>query len=1183
MRRFIAFADRFEKVPGLAKPFVRRLVVGLALLVLLAAAAWLVVWLIVAVPGRFWQLLALAILISAVLWWFLRGARRFEQRGVSRKRLGDLGPGDSPDEAEAVRAMTQAIAAAKSTVMRSPQIERGADPLYRVPWFLVIGDQEAGQEQFLRVATRNSPFQAPQPLAGQAHQFWQWWFFRQLVAIQTSERFVCDSGQRLERGIWYQALQLLGADRPDLALNGIVVAVSVHALLRNDEAFRNRCVWLRRLVDEAMEHLQLQLPVYFVVTRLDALPGFAHYVGAMPTEVDRQAVGWRFEADVRTSAASSGKLGEIFEAIVRRLHALRLTAVKAELRPAQRKGVYDFVEAFKRLRPGLETFVRLLLEDNPFQRTPQWRGLYFVATESRPAFVEDLVTRFLPVDQPLATKNERSRFWRWSRAAVGVAAVLAVSIYVSRGIVTAAREDVPVVQQTEAACPAAEGLAGAARISWVAACGREIDAVESVQERLAFGFGIRRSDERVRALKKTLVDDFSRLILAPYDQTLEQDVAGRKLAFDHFLAVAQRLRLMRQCRSDAAACRRDALGANYVFDPRSRLYAPFTAVATTQTKEAQSLDLLQAYIGYVRWQDGGALEQEEERLKGLLRTLLEAHQLQPADVARWAQARPTDLTLARFWRPGTSTAAADARLPSVSAAYVREAWLGAVSMVHREAADAVPEKKTALDAFFEAYQREYYRHWGAFLRAFPDGVALWAGRYGELVGRAGSADASPYGELWKALDAHVYGLPIEIPTGVRWAIAWGEIKADWMQTHRSLWRFLRESVASSVAPGVVKPPAWVPAVLEYRYGLLREQAPAFARAYLRLQADNAGEASYPVAAEIFRTKGNPAQPPAAEYAPLLHAVDKPNEKYAPLFSPDDQAAWSVVQGPSRLLLFLTLYRAGQFLQAKWDESIVAPTAKLPQKEQIDVVYGEKGRFAAYVDDWLRPFVSEKERQPVKVAGVALPLGPSYQDVLTQERTHKPLPADKLFPAGVFQFWRDSTLGRLSEGAEGTTLEVDCKERKFAVKTRAGSLVESSVEVYWSPVSCTRAYLQIALPDPPPPGAPAAATTPGQAPPGPAPAPATAAAPPAPSLVRIYAGPEGFLQLLHDFGDGSHTFRLGEFRGSYLQNQWQEVAQRAGALGVEHAQVYLRIRLSEEMQRYLGKGHAIGAVPSRIFE
>src|SRR3546814_7813603 len=92
----------------------------------------------------------------------------------------------------------------------------------------------------------------------------------------------------------------------------------------------------------------------------------------------------------------------------------------------------------------------------------------------------------------------------------------------------------------------------------------------------------------------------------------------------------------------------------------------------------------------------------------------------------------------------------------------------------------------------------------------------------------------------------------------------------------------------------------------------------------------------------------------------------------------DLAAWSIVQGPARLLLLLTVHRAGEYVQTRWVESIVEPLAKLPASEQIATLYGEQGKLDAFVNDWLKPFVTEKERMPVKVAGISMPLARSEE-------------------------------------------------------------------------------------------------------------------------------------------------------------------------------------------------------------
>src|SRR3546814_12076149 len=63
-----------------------------------------------------------------------------------------------------------------------------------------------------------------------------------------------------------------------------------------------------------------------------------------------------------------------------------------------RGGMFESGEGLARQAAWLRVFVTQLLEDNPLQRTPRWRGLYFGGggTEAAPggAFIADLFTRF---------------------------------------------------------------------------------------------------------------------------------------------------------------------------------------------------------------------------------------------------------------------------------------------------------------------------------------------------------------------------------------------------------------------------------------------------------------------------------------------------------------------------------------------------------------------------------------------------------------------------------------------------------------------------------------------------------------------------------------------------------------------------------------------------------------------
>src|SRR3546814_16110765 len=97
-----------------------------------------------------------------------------------------------------------------------------------------------------------------------------------------------------------------------------------------------------------------------------------------------------------------------------------------------------------------------------------------------------------------------------------------------------------------------------------------IEQLEAAAAGTSLGFGIRRADKDIEQLKQQVVQDFSRLILAPYDQMLGTDLARGEAGLEHALAVAQRLRLLEDCRRLRQECARAAGLHTLVFDPTSR-------------------------------------------------------------------------------------------------------------------------------------------------------------------------------------------------------------------------------------------------------------------------------------------------------------------------------------------------------------------------------------------------------------------------------------------------------------------------------------------------------------------------------------------------------------------------------------------------------------------------------------
>ena len=1163
------------------KPWLRRIVVTLVLLVVVVGLVFLGLALIPMVPMRFWQVLAICLVALVVLWWFTAGQRKASLKGRTRKRIGDLGPGAAEDEREPLQKMTAAIAEAKRTIARSPEMDKGRNPLYRIPWLLFVGDADANVDGLLRAGSEVSPFPASDKPAMDADDVWRWWFHKSMIAIEMHPRVVADTNARLDRGLWYQALMKLADEREKLPLNGIVVAVAAQTLLGPADALKTTATRLRRLVDEAMEHLQVQMPVYFVVSGLERLPGYAQLRATLPAEAFAQALGHRFADNEVVSAASSGRIDDILKPIEDRLHALRMTALRAQATPTQRRAVFDFVESLRQAQQGLSLFVTLMLEDNPFQRTPRWRGLYFAggadAAHRGGAFVADLFTRFLPSDQPLAGASFRGNAGRMAMAGVGVLAMLGLSASIAYSLSKASGDDSTLLAQTQAACAEVADRTSGGRIEWVAGCGRTIEKLEAEASNKWLSFGIRKADSQIRDMKQRVIEDFNNLILAPEDQMLAADIQQHRAGIEHVLAITQRLRLLEE--GCDVKCRERELPNNVSFDPRARLFAPFRSPGNDTGRDRENAaDIFATYLGYLRWQKKNVLDDEHARLQGLLTKLLAGYTPNAADLKKWADARDKGRDLGTYWLPENAVVGTDGgETAAISQAYTKDAWDGVVQPMLATLGEQAPDKQARIDDLRNAYFRDYFAGWSKFQARFGDGIGLWRGHYGDLLARA-AGKQNPYERFFHAAQRDLYELPLDWPFSSRWAATWVQMKSNWLSSWRPFGRFLADSF--KFGGEKIPPPPWLLAMHDTQAKVLAGEDADFARAYLRLQAEGTGEDVYQIASDLFASKGKADKPPASEYTALIDAVDKPGEQYATEFKGDDFAAWSVVQGPSKLLLFLTVHRAGEYVQERWRESVVKPLAALPQEQQVEALYGPQGKLGAFVNDWLKPFITEKERMPVKVGGVTMPLTPAYQSMVASERKFLPvLDNGPPFLAGSFTLTRPSELGALDEAEGGTVFQVECSQRTFRASSAGASLADATAKVFWSPSSCLTASIQINFV--PPADEEAAATQEFD--------PATsemhpAEAPAAPiSLTRIYEGAEGFAKLIEEFAGGAHAFGIEDFRGSYTPAQWGELRQKLGEAKFRSARVFLQVELSDQMKQYLGASTARAEVPNVILE
>lgn len=331
------------------------------------------------------QVTLAALLALAVLWWWVRGAQRRARRRSLRQGLARTGAGEAPDPA-----LEQAFAQARQR-LQAP---------YDRPWVLFLGDADTRMPALLRAAGPDG-----EPL-GDAHgSFWRWWLMPRLVAIEVDARLVAPEDEagppaREVLAGWYQALLALAERRGALPLDGIVLCVDARSLLAGPQAAAALAERLRRRADEASRHLRLRLPTQVLVSGLDQLPGYAQVRAALPAQVLAQAVGFRVPAGTLVV------IDDVLDDISERLRALRMALLRQQADATGRLAVFEFFGQWLALQAGLGAFLKRLFAPDTAPGSATYRlrgrGLYFVAApiEGRqPAFVEELFTRFLPVER----------------------------------------------------------------------------------------------------------------------------------------------------------------------------------------------------------------------------------------------------------------------------------------------------------------------------------------------------------------------------------------------------------------------------------------------------------------------------------------------------------------------------------------------------------------------------------------------------------------------------------------------------------------------------------------------------------------------------------------------------------------------------------------------------------------
>jgi type VI secretion system protein ImpL len=259
-----------------------------------------------------------------------------------------------------------------------------------MPWYVIIGPPGSGKTTALRQSGLHFPIDLSDDLKGVGGtRNCDWFFTEDAVLVDTAGRYVQQqSDPEIDSAEWLGFLDMLKKHRGKRALNGVILTLSLKELLAGEAAVRDHGREIRKRLAELRERLQIQLPVYLMLTKVDLVPGFESFFGTLPTKDREQVWGATLPTDARIDRTT---IERETKALLANLET-RLTTRMAEDVPLdQRAEIFRFPSQVERLEGPLKLLIDTVFGESRYEESPWLRGFYLTSATQEGSPIDRLV------------------------------------------------------------------------------------------------------------------------------------------------------------------------------------------------------------------------------------------------------------------------------------------------------------------------------------------------------------------------------------------------------------------------------------------------------------------------------------------------------------------------------------------------------------------------------------------------------------------------------------------------------------------------------------------------------------------------------------------------------------------------------------------------------------------------
>lgn len=244
--------------------------------------------------------------------------------------------------------------------------------LMNLPWFLCIGPHQAGKTTLLANSQVNfilaKQFKTENNQSVPPSDSCDWWVTRDLVLVDIPGHYLLSSSKNTSahaiayHTLWQHLLSLIKKSHHKKPLHGVIVAIPFPELIKQQKNPHNNAFVhdLRKRINDLLQSFGHDLPIHFIITKCDLLPGFNEFFSEASSDETAQA--WGITLPPLTEADNLVEsFTQRFNGLIKRLNKQLIPKLHQERNVNIRSYIKDFPLHIERLKEAMIQFLKALM------------------------------------------------------------------------------------------------------------------------------------------------------------------------------------------------------------------------------------------------------------------------------------------------------------------------------------------------------------------------------------------------------------------------------------------------------------------------------------------------------------------------------------------------------------------------------------------------------------------------------------------------------------------------------------------------------------------------------------------------------------------------------------------------------------------------------------------------------